>query len=216
MAEAKKFSASDVLLHTTTDDCWLLIRGKVYDVTKFLDDHPGGEDVLLHASDAFENVGHSLSAEAMMEKYLIGSVDGYVAPHVASGVTSKASSSVNTNKPVVAPASSSFNPLPLLVIALAVAGDSFPNGDSSVALNRLTDTLAVSTSPLSHMALRSTLSDVCWKVTHLTVGASFCCTEFCAAASTGLSSMVRFWSPVCERKPLLEPPVADSVPRRLL
>ncbi|XP_078149766.1 uncharacterized protein LOC144545081 [Carex rostrata] len=127
MAEAKKFSASDVLLHTTTDDCWLLIRGKVYDVTKFLDDHPGGEDVLLHASasgdatDAFENVGHSSSAEAMMEKYLIGSVDGYVAPHVASGVTSKASSSVNANKPVVAPPSNSFNPLPLIVIVLAVA-----------------------------------------------------------------------------------------------
>lgn len=56
-----------------------------------------------------------------MEKYLIGSVDGYVAPHVASGVTSKASSSVNTNKPVVAPPSSSFNPLPLIVIVLAVA-----------------------------------------------------------------------------------------------
>lgn len=73
------------------------------------------------ATDAFENVGHSSSAEAMMEKYLIGSVDGYVAPHVASGVTSKASSSVNTNKPVVAPPSSSFNPLPLIAIVLAVA-----------------------------------------------------------------------------------------------
>ncbi|KAJ1686105.1 hypothetical protein LUZ63_017495 [Rhynchospora breviuscula] len=126
MAEAKKFSASDVLLHTTKDDCWLLIRGKVYDVTKFLDDHPGGEEVLLQASasgdatDAFETVGHSSSAETMMEGYLIGSVDGYVAPHVAAESASRAPSSVKTNQPAVPP-TSSFNPLPLLVIVLAIA-----------------------------------------------------------------------------------------------
>ncbi|KAJ4751576.1 Cytochrome b5 [Rhynchospora pubera] len=126
MAEAKKFSASDVLLHTTRDDCWLLIRGKVYDVTKFLDDHPGGEEVILQASasgdatDAFETVGHSSSAETMMEGYLIGSVDGYVAPNMAAESASRDSSSVKTNQPAVPP-TSSFNPLPLLVIVLAVA-----------------------------------------------------------------------------------------------
>ena len=27
-------------------DIWLVIRGNVYDVTKFLDEHPGGDEVL--------------------------------------------------------------------------------------------------------------------------------------------------------------------------
>ncbi|KAF3321758.1 Cytochrome B5 isoform D [Carex littledalei] len=94
MGDLKMFSASEVSFHTSRDDCWLLINGKVYDVTKFLEDHPGGEEVLLHASasgdatDAFENVGHSTAAVSMMESYLIGSVEGYVPPYVASGEAS--------------------------------------------------------------------------------------------------------------------------------
>uniref|UniRef100_A0A0A9C6E0 Uncharacterized protein n=1 Tax=Arundo donax TaxID=35708 RepID=A0A0A9C6E0_ARUDO len=85
--EAKKlFSPSDVALHASRNDCWVVIHGKVYDVTKFLEDHPGGEDVLLHASasgdatEAFEEVGHSTSAISMMDSYLIGSIEGYVPP----------------------------------------------------------------------------------------------------------------------------------------
>ena len=34
LAELKK--------HTTETDCYLLYNGKVYDVTEFLDEHPGG------------------------------------------------------------------------------------------------------------------------------------------------------------------------------
>ncbi len=32
--------------HNTAESCWFVIRGVVYDVTKFLEDHPGGDDVL--------------------------------------------------------------------------------------------------------------------------------------------------------------------------
>jgi cytochrome b involved in lipid metabolism len=31
--------------HATPDDLWLVIHGSVYDVTSFLKDHPGGEEV---------------------------------------------------------------------------------------------------------------------------------------------------------------------------
>ncbi|AQK79455.1 Cytochrome B5 isoform D [Zea mays] len=54
---------------------------EVYDVTKFLEDHPGGDDVLLSstgkdATDDFEDVGgHSNTARAMMDEYLVGEVD---------------------------------------------------------------------------------------------------------------------------------------------
>ncbi len=33
---------SELKKHTTETDCYLLYDGKVYDVTEFLDEHPGG------------------------------------------------------------------------------------------------------------------------------------------------------------------------------
>ncbi|KAL5205855.1 hypothetical protein ABZP36_034064 [Zizania latifolia] len=89
----KLFSHSDVSGHASRKDCWIAIHGKVYDVTKFLEDHPGGEDVLLHASasgdatEAFEDVGHSTSAISMMNSYLIGSIKDYVPPSASKTAT---------------------------------------------------------------------------------------------------------------------------------
>jgi cytochrome b involved in lipid metabolism len=47
--ETKVFQFSEVQTHGSPTDCWLIIHGKVYDVTKFLEHHPGGDDVLLSA-----------------------------------------------------------------------------------------------------------------------------------------------------------------------
>lgn len=52
----------------------------MYDVTPFLEEHPGGDEVLIAASgkdatEDFEDVGHSDDAKEMMEKYFIGEVD---------------------------------------------------------------------------------------------------------------------------------------------
>ncbi|XP_050941790.1 cytochrome B5-like isoform X1 [Cucumis melo] len=59
----------------------------VYDVTPFLEDHPGGDEVLLlatekDATEDFETVGHSLSATEEMEKYYIGNIDMSTVPKV--------------------------------------------------------------------------------------------------------------------------------------
>ncbi|XP_057453652.1 cytochrome b5 [Lotus japonicus] len=75
----------DVVKHSEIKDCWLIIDGKVYDVTPFMEDHPGGDEVLLSATgkDAtndFEDVGHSDSARDMMEKYYIGEIDPSTVP----------------------------------------------------------------------------------------------------------------------------------------
>ncbi|XP_078434743.1 uncharacterized protein LOC144705788 [Wolffia australiana] len=81
--ELKKISPEEVTRHTSAKDCWVVIHGKVYDVSQFLSDHPGGEDMLLHASSSgdatqsFEDVGHSSSAKKRMSNYLIGELDGY-------------------------------------------------------------------------------------------------------------------------------------------
>ncbi|KAH8798451.1 putative cytochrome b2, mitochondrial precursor (L-lactate ferricytochrome C oxidoreductase) [Flagelloscypha sp. PMI_526] len=37
----------EVSKHNTRDDCWVIIQGRVYDVTDFLDLHPGGTAVIL-------------------------------------------------------------------------------------------------------------------------------------------------------------------------
>ncbi|KAL1207423.1 Cytochrome b5 [Cardamine amara subsp. amara] len=47
----------------------------MYDVTPFMDVHPGGNEILLSstgkdATNDFENVGHSDTARDMMEKYI--------------------------------------------------------------------------------------------------------------------------------------------------
>ena len=36
------YSMAEVAKHDTDDDCWIVVKGKVYDATKYLDDHPGG------------------------------------------------------------------------------------------------------------------------------------------------------------------------------
>merc|ERR1712166_747635 len=41
------FSEEEVAKHTTKDDCWVILDGKVLDVTNFLSEHPGGELAIL-------------------------------------------------------------------------------------------------------------------------------------------------------------------------
>ncbi|KAG8762867.1 hypothetical protein FRC11_007465 [Ceratobasidium sp. 423] len=40
-------SAQEVATHNSPDSCWIIVSGKVYDVTEFLSEHPGGSAVLL-------------------------------------------------------------------------------------------------------------------------------------------------------------------------
>merc|ERR1712032_897258 len=56
---------------------WTVIHDKVYDITKFLDEHPGGEEILIENAgtdsiESFEDVGHSSDAREMLEAYYMG------------------------------------------------------------------------------------------------------------------------------------------------
>ena len=42
-----EISLEELARHRTADDCWLALQGQVYDVTAFLDRHPGGGGILL-------------------------------------------------------------------------------------------------------------------------------------------------------------------------
>ena len=46
MSTDRVITAEELSKHYSTDDMWMAINGKVYDVTKFLDDHPGGDEVM--------------------------------------------------------------------------------------------------------------------------------------------------------------------------
>lgn len=77
---ATVFTLADCQKHRDREDCWVIVDGKVYDVSEFLEEHPGGDEVLLSATgkdatDDFEDVGHSDGARELMKKYLIGDMD---------------------------------------------------------------------------------------------------------------------------------------------
>jgi cytochrome b involved in lipid metabolism len=36
-----EFSEAEVAAHCTSDDCWVIVAGAVFDVTHYLDKHPG-------------------------------------------------------------------------------------------------------------------------------------------------------------------------------
>lgn len=67
-------------MHKTAASCWVARKGKVYDVTGFVSDHPGGDDLILGYAgkdveaimeDASEHA-HSNSAYEVLESYVIG------------------------------------------------------------------------------------------------------------------------------------------------
>lgn len=71
------FRLEEVKSKCDSKNTWIVIHNSVYNVTEFLNEHPGGEEVLLEqagrdASEAFEDVGHSSDARDMMKKYKIG------------------------------------------------------------------------------------------------------------------------------------------------
>ncbi|XP_047997780.1 nitrate reductase [NAD(P)H]-like isoform X6 [Leguminivora glycinivorella] len=75
----KVITRAEVKKNRSRRNLWLIIHDDVYDVTKFLEEHPGGEDTLLDAAgsdatQAFEDVGHSEDARELLKQYKIGSL----------------------------------------------------------------------------------------------------------------------------------------------
>ncbi|KAF9238802.1 cytochrome b5-like heme/steroid binding domain-containing protein [Melanogaster broomeanus] len=74
---AKVITYAQLQANSTKDSLYVLLHGKVYDVTKFIDEHPGGDEVILaeagkDATEAFEDVGHSDEARALLPDMLLG------------------------------------------------------------------------------------------------------------------------------------------------
>nr|XP_023506520.1 cytochrome b5 reductase 4 isoform X4 [Equus caballus] len=63
--------------HDKKDDCWICIRGFVYNVSPYMEYHPGGEDELMRAAgsdgtDLFDQVHRWVNYESMLKECLVG------------------------------------------------------------------------------------------------------------------------------------------------
>ncbi|KAH7381277.1 cytochrome b5-like heme/steroid binding domain-containing protein [Phaeosphaeria sp. MPI-PUGE-AT-0046c] len=75
----KEFTYSDVSEHNTKKDLYIVVHDKVYNASSFVDEHPGGEEVLLDvggqdSTEAFEDVGHSDEAREILDGLLVGNL----------------------------------------------------------------------------------------------------------------------------------------------
>uniref|UniRef100_A0A673UUT5 Cytochrome b5 n=1 Tax=Suricata suricatta TaxID=37032 RepID=A0A673UUT5_SURSU len=73
----KYYTLEEIQKHNHSKSTWLILHHKVYDLTKFLEEHPGGEEVLREqaggdATENFEDVGHSTDARELSKTYIIG------------------------------------------------------------------------------------------------------------------------------------------------
>ncbi|DAA79122.1 TPA_exp: Uncharacterized protein A8136_2907 [Trichophyton benhamiae CBS 112371] len=101
MSTDKEFTLKEVAAHSTKKDLYVVIHEKVYDCSSFIDEHPGGEEVLLDvagqdSTEAFEDVGHSDEAREILEGLKVGTLKrlpGDPAPAAAPTTTATSTSS---------------------------------------------------------------------------------------------------------------------------
>uniref|UniRef100_A0A673MNM0 Cytochrome b5 reductase 4 n=2 Tax=Sinocyclocheilus rhinocerous TaxID=307959 RepID=A0A673MNM0_9TELE len=62
--------------HNTRNDCWTCIRGMVYNVSAYMDFHPGGEELMraagIDSTDLFDQVHRWVNYESMLKECLVG------------------------------------------------------------------------------------------------------------------------------------------------
>jgi hypothetical protein len=79
-----RFTRSQVAAHHSDDDLWLIIRDRdsgeerVYDVTDYIDEHPGGMAIMDHAggdaTEGFHGPQHPPTVFELLETYRVGAL----------------------------------------------------------------------------------------------------------------------------------------------
>ncbi|MFZ8847616.1 MAG: cytochrome b5 domain-containing protein [Minisyncoccia bacterium] len=76
----KTYTMEEVAKHNSKESCWTVIRGEVYDLTNWIDKHPGGADKILKicgkdGTDLFvRQHGGKEKPEKILESFEIGTL----------------------------------------------------------------------------------------------------------------------------------------------
>ncbi|KAK5451332.1 hypothetical protein LTS15_008096 [Exophiala xenobiotica] len=106
MGRQKHFTTAEVARHAKDDDLYLIYQNNVYDVTRFLAEHPGGVEVIRDyagkdATEGFDEVGHSKEAHQQLEELLLGRLDQASA---ATAAAARSGKKKKVNKASLSPA----------------------------------------------------------------------------------------------------------------
>ena len=134
----REYTPAEIALHNSGEATWMIIHGKVYDVHAFMEDHPGGPEILTQhagkdATADFEETFHSASAREQLKDYCIGGVAGYEGPDDAALGGKKggrSSSSGSSNSAAGGQMSGGLNPIIIggvLVLAVGIIYALYPH-----------------------------------------------------------------------------------------
>ncbi|EFN87531.1 cytochrome b5 reductase 4 isoform X2 [Harpegnathos saltator] len=94
---------SELANHNKQTDAWIAIRGIVFNVTRYMDFHPGGVDELMRgvgkdATKLFENVHAWVNYQSILQKCIVGKLSrgsSSVASSAAASLTEKSATNAN-------------------------------------------------------------------------------------------------------------------------
>eukprot|EP00924_Labyrinthula_sp_SR-Ha-C_P014351 snap_masked-scaffold_20-processed-gene-3.2-mRNA-1 protein AED:0.01 eAED:0.01 QI:0/-1/0/1/-1/1/1/0/134 len=81
-SELREIPMSEIATHNKEENAWVVYKGLVVDCSKYLDDHPGGVNIVMDfagtdCTESFEDTGHSEEALELTYDMVIGKLEGY-------------------------------------------------------------------------------------------------------------------------------------------
>ncbi|KMZ64026.1 cytochrome B5-like protein [Zostera marina] len=73
---SRAYTESEVSLHNSRKDCWIIVKDQVYDVTSYVEEHPGGDSILKNAgrdsTEGFFGPQHGTRVFDIIDDFYIG------------------------------------------------------------------------------------------------------------------------------------------------
>lgn len=129
----KTYTVEEVAKHSTAQDIWIIVNGKVFDLTNFINEHPGGKKVLLKkagkdASKEFKTFHNDAIMQRVGLPMQIGVIGSVNAP-AAAAEDKKKPVAVEEKKAEASPVKKSVDIHQLVSSADAKFGEGIPYGD---------------------------------------------------------------------------------------